>query len=102
MDCFWLFLETRDAYVFVVGVEEGDDMHEVFYLLENVRVSLDKFRNYLMVGLALAAIANTSCDLIDFIIFIINFNLPTWLYQCNSLRVPLILQTKQYLFSDIV
>lgn len=81
MDCFWLFLETRDADVFVVGVEEGDDMHEVFNLLENVRVSLDKFGNYLMVGLALAAIANTSGDLIDFIIFIINFHLPTWLAQ---------------------
>lgn len=53
-------------------------MDEVFNLLENVRVSLDKFGNYLMVGLALAAIANTCGDLINFIIFITNFQLPTW------------------------
>ena len=41
----------------MVGIEEGDYMHKVFYLSKNMRVSFDKFGNYLMVGLALTAIA---------------------------------------------
>lgn len=97
-----LFFETRDAYALVVSIKEGNDMNKVLYLFENVRVSLDKFGDNLMIGLAFAAVANTCGDLINLITFITYFRLPAWSNQRSRLGDSFILQTQQYSFSHIV